>query len=644
MVLSSREAVEALERARLSPLAAFADAHRERPDPESPDAMRTSFTRDRDRVLHSGAFRRLQAKTQVFVIDEGDFYRTRLTHTLEVVQLARYLARCLALNEDLAEVLALVHDIGHPPFGHEGEHALNEISGVAFDHNRQALRIVDLLESPYPDRRGLNLCQLVRRMILKHGGNAERGAAPTRGHVLEAQVADLADSTAYQHHDLEDGLRAGLLRPEELEELSIWRQAREETGAEASNRLGRKTLLNAMLKASLGDILEHTGAALASSRHDNAQAVEDSAETLVGHGAERAAQHRELADFLHARFYRHPRVKRSARLAHDALETLVEHYARHPEQMPADYRERLEHEGSGRTTCDYVAGMTDRFAMDEGQRLAQERSTPVPPAPESMLPRVEALEQRLDYRFTRRELATTALTHASARTQELAPNERLEFLGDAVLGLVIGQELYERFPDEPEGELSRMKSTTVSRHALHRVSSQWELHDLLELGPGFRAPEEVPDSLVANAVEAVLGAVFLDSGLQAARRIILRDFEALLVVAASGQRSSNSKSELQAFTQGERSLTPHYRVVEEDGPDHSKQFTVAVLVGDEELATARGRNKRQAEQRAARIALAALRGEDAPTSNADLDAPPPASARSVAPDTPAESEQRERDG
>lgn len=620
MALSSREAVEALERARLSPLAAFADAHRERPDPESPDDLRTAFVRDRDRVLHSGAFRRLQAKTQVFVIDEGDFYRTRLTHTLEVVQLARYLARCLALNEDLAEVLALVHDIGHPPFGHEGEQALNELSGVAFDHNRQALRIVDLLETPYTDRRGLNLTQLVRRMILKHGGDAGRGAAPTHGHVLEAQVADLADSTAYQHHDLEDGLRAGLLRPADLEDLSIWKQAREQTGASAETPRGRKTLLNAMLKASLSDILEHSAAALGGCGHADAGAVEAADVTLIRHGDARAAQHRELSDFLYARFYRHPRVKRSARLAHEALATLVTHYREHPEQLPADYRARLDDEGAGRTICDYVAGMTDRFAMDEGGRLARERSTPVPPAPEGMLPRVERLETVLDHRFTRRELATTALTHASARSEQLAPNERLEFLGDAVLGLVIGQELYERFPEHPEGELSRMKSTTVSRHALHRVAQHWELAALLELGPGFRVPEEVPDSLVADAVEAVLGAVFLDAGLDAARRVILREFEPLLADAEDGRRSSNSKSELQAYTQGDLGLTPHYRVLEEDGPDHSKQFTVAVLVGDEELASARGRNKRQAEQRAARIALGLLRDGD--TRNLDADAAP----------------------
>ena len=170
-----REELERRERATLSPLACFADACGARAYEEAPDAFRTCFTRDRDRVIHAGAFRRLKDKTQVFVIDEGDFYRTRLTHTLEVSQLARFLAQALRLNETLAEALALVHDIGHPPFGHEGERILDERAGVRFDHNRQAVRIVDVLECPYEDFEGLNLTHVLRRSILKHGGDVGRG-------------------------------------------------------------------------------------------------------------------------------------------------------------------------------------------------------------------------------------------------------------------------------------------------------------------------------------------------------------------------------------------------------------------------------------------------------------------------------------
>ncbi|HEX5011395.1 MAG TPA: dNTP triphosphohydrolase, partial [Planctomycetota bacterium] len=208
--LALREDAERRERANLSPLACFADVSAARAFPEAPDPFRTCFTRDRDRVVHAGAFRRLKDKTQVFVIDEGDFYRTRLTHTLEVAQLARFLCLALRLHETLGEALALVHDIGHPPFGHEGERILDERAGVPFDHNRQALRIVDVLESPYEDFEGLNLTHVLRRSILKHGGEVGRGAPPLPGLVLEAQAVDLADSIAYQHHDLEDALRAGI--------------------------------------------------------------------------------------------------------------------------------------------------------------------------------------------------------------------------------------------------------------------------------------------------------------------------------------------------------------------------------------------------------------------------------------------------
>ena len=220
---ATREDSERRERATLSPLACFSDASAARAFSEAPDPLRTAFTRDRDRIVHAGAFRRLKDKTQVFVIDEGDFYRTRLTHTLEVAQLARFLCLALRLNETLGEALSLVHDIGHPPFGHEGERILDERAGVPFDHNRQALRIVDVLESPYEDFEGLNLTHVLRRSILKHGGEVGRGAPPLPGLVLEAQAVDLADSIAYQHHDLEDALRAGILAEEELAELPVWR-------------------------------------------------------------------------------------------------------------------------------------------------------------------------------------------------------------------------------------------------------------------------------------------------------------------------------------------------------------------------------------------------------------------------------------
>ncbi len=608
--IATREDAERAERATLIAPACFSDAHDARPVPEPPDPFRTAFVRDRDRIVHCGAFRRLKDKTQVFVIDEGDFYRTRLTHTLEVAQMARFLCRALRLNETVGESLALVHDSGHPPFGHEGERILEEEAGVPFDHNAQALRIVDVLESPYADRPGLNLTQVLRRSILKHGGDAGRGAPIAPGLLLEAQVVDLADSTAYQHHDLEDGLRAGILRAEELDELEIWRRARDEAGAagRGGDRHARKAILNVMVKASLHDIVASASAAIAASGCTSAEQVAAREGRLVRFSPERARLHAALGGFLLERFYRHPRVLRSAATARQAIAVIVRHYASHADELPDDYRARAEAEGLPRSVCDYVAGMTDRFAMDESRRLAEARVTIAAPARSPQLDaRVAALEHAIGHAFHDRALAATALTHASARSAEQAPNERLEFLGDAILGLCVAADLYRRYPERDEGELSRIKSAVVSRHALRRIAGAWGLAPLLDLGGGIRSIGSIPPSVVADAVEAVLGAVYLDGGLAAVRRIVETDFGPLIEASSDRHRSANAKSDLQTLTQGKDGSTPEYRVLQASGPDHAKTFTVAAVVDGEELAVATGRNKRQAEQRAARAALRALR-------------------------------------
>lgn len=607
--LAPREESEALERQQLAPWATFSSESWERPQPEKPDPYRTCFVRDRDRILHCGAFRRLKDKTQVFVIDEGDFYRTRLTHTLEVSQLARFLCQALRLNDANGEILALVHDIGHPPFGHEGERILNDCTAVDFDHNRQALRIVDILESPYLDRRGLNLTQVVRRMILKHGGDAKRGAEPTTGHTLEAQVADLADSTAYQHHDIEDGLRAGILAPGELSTTSIWRDAAEQVGGLAQGPQGTKRILNHMLKTSLYDMLEESARRIEASGITSAADALSRDDRLVAYSPSRAKQHQELGRFLYECYYRHPRVLRSSMSAQQAIELIIDHYGAHPSELPQGYRGRIEADGIDRTLCDYVAGMTDRYAVEEWRRLAAARSLvhlALPPLDDESAARVTNLEETIGYQFRDKALASTALTHASARSDKRPPNERLEFLGDSVLGLVIGQELYLRYPDRPEGELSRMKSISVSRTALQTVAANWELAELLLLGPGFRTPGDAPPSVPADGVEAVLGAIFLDGHLEPVRRVILAEFLPIVEAAADGRRGRNSKSELQTFTQAELGSTPHYIVLAEEGPDHKKTFTVAAAVQDVKLSVATGRNKRQAEQRAAREALTML--------------------------------------
>jgi len=363
-----------------------------------------------------------------------------------------------------------------------------------------------------------------------------------------------------------------------------------------------------MLTTSLHDVVTASAAALSACDARDAAAIAARPGRLVRFSPARAALHAELAGFLHERFYRHPRVLRSAALARQAIATIVEHYLQHPGELPDAYRQRAEGDGLQRSVCDYVAGMTDRFAMDEWRRLSGARTTvALPQADPDGEARAATLERAIAYRFHDRGLAAMALTHASARSDLRVPNERLEFLGDSVLGLCIAQDVYERFADRDEGELSRIRSAVVSRHALRRVAEQWQLTELLVLGPGIRQTGEIPASIVADAVEAVLGAVFLDGGLLPVRRLVTADWSALIEAAADRQRSSNHKSELQNWTQGRSGQTPTYEVLEAVGPDHAKTFTVAAMLGGVVLASATGRNKRQAEQRAARAALATLR-------------------------------------
>ncbi len=606
--IARRQDAEGREHAWLAPLAAFSDRWPARPDAEPEDPFRTAFVRDRDRIIHCGAFRRLKDKTQVFVIDEGDFYRTRLTHTLEVSQMARWLCLALRLNETLAEALALVHDIGHPPFGHEGERILDDRAGVPFDHNSQALRIVDVLESPYAERQGLNLTHAVRRSILKHGGEAGRGCPPAAGLLLEAQATDLADSMAYQHHDIEDALRAGILTEDDLAPLPIWSRAQDEERAARGGTAPRRAVLSRIVKAALVDIVEHSAAQIAACPARDAEEVAALPGRLLRLSPERAELHRDLGRFLLERFYRHPRVLRSAATAREAIAVIVEHYHHRPQELPGDYRRRAERDGLGRSVCDYVAGMTDRFAMDEWRRLSTLRTTvrtpELQPGDEQ---RIAVLERSIGYVFHDKALAATSLTHASARTEAQTPNERLEFLGDSVLGLCVAQDLFHRFPDREEGELSRIKSAVVSRHALRRIAETWNLAPLLTLGPGIRTSGAIPSSVVADAVEAVLGAVFTDGGLTAVRRVVATEFIPLIEAASDRHRSTNHKSELQNWAQGRLGHTPCYAVLGEEGPDHAKTFTVAAMVNGVPLAVATGKNKRQAEQRAAREAMARLR-------------------------------------
>ena len=377
--LLDRETGEKREAERLAPYAVRASESGGRIHPETPHRYRTDFQRDRDRILHSRAFRRLEYKTQVFVHHEGDHYRNRLTHTLEAATIARTICRALCLNEDLAEAVALAHDLGHTPFGHAGERVLDRLmrEDGGFDHNRQSLRVVDLFEDRYPDAPGLNLTFETREGILKHGApwaHPVQLPALGRNRTLEAQAADAADEIAYIHHDLDDGLRAGVLREAELEEADLWRRSREAALAAPdevlpNEHVRRSRILTALVNTLITDLIESSAARLEASGvacPDEVRAWEGPLVALSdGLGREKLA----LKRFLAERFYQHPRVQSRTRKAEQVIADLFRTFREHPEWMPPVGRGRPGEEGPARAVADYVAGMTDRFAMAEHRRL-----------------------------------------------------------------------------------------------------------------------------------------------------------------------------------------------------------------------------------------------------------------------------------
>jgi len=376
-LLRTREAFEAEERERLAPFAVKSGASLGRLFAEEEHPYRTAFQRDRDRIVHSRAFRRLEYKTQVFVYHEGDHYRNRLTHTLEGGQIARTLARVLRLNEELAEAVVLAHDLGHTPFGHAGERVLDELMQGAggFDHNRQSLRVVDWLEDRYPGFRGLNLCSETREGILKHGCQWEHPLPvpeTTAQPSIEAQVADFADEIAYTNHDLDDGLRAGLLRREQLDAVPLWR----ETSAEVAERIGpvRERVLVAQIIVALinrlvTDLAQTSAARLEAAGVASVEDVRRRPERLVGFSAPTEKMALELKTLLSREFYQHPRVLRASERAERILGDLFHAYRSDPARLPSHVRERSGKDGELRAIADYIAGMTDRFAVDEHQKL-----------------------------------------------------------------------------------------------------------------------------------------------------------------------------------------------------------------------------------------------------------------------------------
>ncbi|HUR40338.1 MAG TPA: deoxyguanosinetriphosphate triphosphohydrolase [Verrucomicrobiae bacterium] len=371
----------------LAPYAAHPDRSRGRRFDEPPPGSRSEFQRDRDRIVHSTAFRRLEYKTQVFVNHEGDLFRTRLTHSLEVAQIARTLARNLALNEDLAEAVALAHDLGHTPFGHAGQDALNACMRPygGFEHNAQSLRVVDELEDKYATFRGLNLTFEAREGILKHcsarrartlGALGER-FLKRRQPGLEAQLANLADEIAYNNHDLDDGLREGLLTIQQLEQVPL--VARHLAMArKAYKRLSAKQLrhetVRRLINTLVSDVVRQSQANLAAAAPADIDAVRAQKKPIIAFSAPIRKEATALKRFLFKNLYRHPRVHRNTRQAHRVIAGLFPAFLATPARMGAEQaaaaRKARDTAGRARVVADYIAGMTDRFALDQHEKLA----------------------------------------------------------------------------------------------------------------------------------------------------------------------------------------------------------------------------------------------------------------------------------
>ena len=367
----------------LAPYAARAAASLGRRHADSPD-YRSPYQRDRDRIIHSTAFRRLEYKTQVFVNHEGDYYRTRLTHTLEVAQIARSISRELALNEDLTEAVALAHDLGHTPFGHSGEDALRELmkDHGGFEHNFQGLWVVDHLEKRYPDFPGLNLTYEVRESMAKHstrydepGGRrywAEYDFDPKAAALVEAQVVDICDAIAYDSHDVDDALTAKLLQEADLAGGALFDEAVrqvEKRYGHIGGVIRQRQIVRELINIEVMDVLAETRKRIKERGISGPDDVRRRGLDLVGFSPERAAAKKELEAFLMKRLYSHHRVKRMAIKAGRFVRELFVAFVAEPLQLPPDYQAHAKDVGLERGVCDYIAGMTDRYAQDEYKKL-----------------------------------------------------------------------------------------------------------------------------------------------------------------------------------------------------------------------------------------------------------------------------------
>lgn len=376
-MIYNREKLEQIEQQTLAPYALLSAETRGRLYPEPESASRTAFQRDRDRIIHTTAFRRLEYKTQVFVFYEGDHYRTRLTHTLEVAQLGRSLARGLGVNEDLAEAICLAHDLGHAPFGHAGEHILNRLMKQhgGFNHNTQSYRIVTQLELRFPNFPGLNLTYETREGMIKHETEYDKSDAtefePDKRASVEAQIANLADEIAYNAHDLDDGLRAELFYPDELEGLALWQEMKSLIGWDNRHfdELARRALVRELIGLMVTDVVATTAANLEQYQLDTPEKVQLHPANIVQYSADVKQKIRALKDFLFECMYRHYRLMRMQGKAERFLSDLFNSYTKEPRILPQKTQERLKDLPLERVVTDYIAGMTDRFALDEWEKL-----------------------------------------------------------------------------------------------------------------------------------------------------------------------------------------------------------------------------------------------------------------------------------
>ena len=383
-MIYSRSRLDELEDAALAPYGIKSHNTRGRTYPEDEPDYRTCFQRDRDRILHTTAFRRLEYKTQVFVNYEGDYYRTRLTHTLEVTQIGRTIARALGANEDLVETICMAHDLGHPAFGHSGEATLarlmKEFGG--FDHNKQSFRIVTQLEHRYSEYLGLNLSWEVLEGIVKHETEYDKSDAaefnPDLRGSLEAQITNVADELAYTAHDLDDGLRSGMITPARLEGIALWEVLRSSVGWRSGpiDDLIRHRAIRRLIGIEVTDLIQSSDQKLQESGVRSVDELQQLPYNVVSFSEDLRRRNRQLKDFLYKNMYRHWRVVRMAVKAERIITDLFNVYHSEPSVLPTHIQLIIPENGLERTICDYIAGMTDRFAIEEHQKIFDPATSP----------------------------------------------------------------------------------------------------------------------------------------------------------------------------------------------------------------------------------------------------------------------------